>query len=102
MNGVIGMVNLMLENTLNQEQQERAKIIKKSADSLLTIINDILDFSKIESGKLHIDHERKPSRKSDSILISRMTRMSLLLSLPLVIDEWLVWRQLRLILIDTK
>lgn len=54
MNGIIGMLNLLSDTALNNEQQKFAQQIKRSADSLLRIINDILDFSKIESGKLDI------------------------------------------------
>lgn len=53
MNAVIGMTNLLLNNTsLTTEQTEYVEIIKQSSDNLLVIINDILDFSKIESGKI--------------------------------------------------
>ncbi len=52
LNGIVGMIQLMLSTQLNDEQQEYLDVIQTSADSLLVIINDILDFSKIESGTL--------------------------------------------------
>jgi signal transduction histidine kinase len=55
MNGVIGMINLLQDTPLNEEQKECASTIKSSADALLGIINDILDFSKIEAGKMTIE-----------------------------------------------
>jgi PAS domain S-box-containing protein len=56
MNGVLGMTDFLLGTGLNEEQQEYAQSIKRSADSLLALINDILDLSRIEAGKLRLHH----------------------------------------------
>ena len=52
MNAILGMSELMLQETLDERQHQYAKEIKTAATALLDIINDILDVSKIQSGKL--------------------------------------------------
>lgn len=57
MNGVVGMIDLLMETELAPEQKEYTEIIRKSADTLITVINDILDFTKMESGKMEMEEQ---------------------------------------------
>ena len=54
-NGVIGMLELVLDTSLQEAQREYLNLARGSSESLLAIINDILDFSKIEAGKLELE-----------------------------------------------
>jgi len=55
MTGVIGMVDLLTQSKLDDDQYQMMHTVRDSAYALLTIINDILDFSKIEAGKLELE-----------------------------------------------
>ena len=54
-NGVLGMLELLSNSRLSEQQHHRVNLAKSSAQSLLMLINDILDFSKIEAGKQDIE-----------------------------------------------
>ena len=55
MNGLLGMLDVVLDSTLEDEQKEQLEIAQRSAYSLLALLNDILDLSKIEAGKMMIE-----------------------------------------------
>lgn len=57
MNAIIGFAEILLSESLTEEQTHYVRTIQRSAKNLLELINDILDFSKIEAGKLHIEIE---------------------------------------------
>lgn len=54
MNGVLGMANLLLESGLNAQQEELARTVVESAESVITLTDELLDLAKIEAGKLEI------------------------------------------------
>ena len=56
MNGVVGMVEILKNTEISEQQKEYLDIINNSANNLLTVINDILDFSKIESNKITLEN----------------------------------------------
>lgn len=55
LNAVIGMLELLHDTPLNNEQREYSYIARDSAQILLSLMNDILEFSKIEAGKISLD-----------------------------------------------
>jgi PAS domain S-box-containing protein len=55
MNGVLGMIEVLQQSPLTEDQRSVAGTIQESAVGLLTIIDDILDFSKIEAGRLELE-----------------------------------------------
>jgi PAS domain S-box-containing protein len=56
MNAILGLIDLLLQESFKGKNLENLKAIKYSADNLMVIINDILDFSKIEAGKINFEH----------------------------------------------
>lgn len=54
LNGVIGMISLLAQTELDEEQRECVEVIQSSGEAVLTIISDILDYSKIESGQIEL------------------------------------------------
>jgi len=54
LNGVMGMVQAMANDPLDEIQRQRLEIVRGSGQSLLQIINNVLDISKIEVGRLEL------------------------------------------------
>jgi CheY-like chemotaxis protein len=52
MTSMTGMLSLLRDTPLNEEQKQLAEVARSSAAALLAVINDILDFSKLEAGRL--------------------------------------------------
>lgn len=52
---VTGFIDLLDQTDLNKEQRAFVKLLKSSAQGLMTVINDVLDYSKLEAGKMKIE-----------------------------------------------
>lgn len=52
MNAIAGMVDLLSESPLNEEQRKYAEILSRASGNLLNILNDVLDLAKLEANKL--------------------------------------------------
>ncbi len=55
MNAILGMMHLVRQTPLSEQQSQYIETTENSAKLLLRIINDILDFSKIEAGRMTME-----------------------------------------------
>lgn len=56
MHSILGMVELLKETKIDDEQREFVNIAGTAGENLLEIINDVLEISKIEAGYLEIEN----------------------------------------------
>lgn len=54
MNGVLGMLDLLLRADLKDQQKERVTLARDSARNLMTLLEDMLDFTRMDIGQLQI------------------------------------------------
>ncbi|GAB3116330.1 ATP-binding protein [Novispirillum itersonii] len=59
MNGVLGMIRLVLDSPLPPEDRRRLETACQSAEGLLTVLDDALDYSRLDSGQ-QTDMEKAP------------------------------------------
>lgn len=55
LNAIVGMVYLLNQTSLDEDQKQQLGAVQIASDTLLMLINDILDLSKIEAGELTLD-----------------------------------------------
>lgn len=55
MNGMLGMLRLMIDSGLSDKHRDQAETALNSGNDLLVILNDILDFIKLEGGQMKLE-----------------------------------------------
>ena len=55
LNGVTGMAALLTDETDPERIRDGMRVIRQSADTLLSVVSNVLDFSKIESNRLELE-----------------------------------------------
>jgi signal transduction histidine kinase/DNA-binding NarL/FixJ family response regulator len=56
LNGILGITRMLLDEPLSNQQQQLARLIDGSAQSLLALVNDFLDLAKIEAGQTVLEN----------------------------------------------
>ena len=86
MSGVLGVAQMIREDTNEPKTKEHADIIIDSGNHLVTLLNDILDFSKVEQGKLELEHTpfslRELIQPLESTLQPLAQKKSITLTIP--------------------
>jgi PAS domain S-box-containing protein len=84
--GVLGMIDILEQTPLDENQMEYITILKNSGENLKEIINQVLDFSKIEAGKVQLNHSTFDFRSlSDDVfkLFTSLCRKNVSLNIDL-------------------
>lgn len=55
LNAILGMVELLQEGELSDEQRRYVEVFRRSCGNLLSLVNNFLDLSKIESGRFELE-----------------------------------------------
>lgn len=90
-NVMLGMNEMILRESENEEIRQYAKSIERSGNYLTSLINNVLDISRIESGKMEIEEGRYELRQllDETMLIGEKQAEQKGLKIVLEVDETL-------------
>jgi len=86
MNGVIGLIEVLSETALDEDQRTLTSTIQDSAMTLLTIIDDILDFSKIEAGRMELELVPVSLRRTTELTLDTVSSVAETKGLDLTVN----------------
>lgn len=108
MNGILGMLELLVQKPLSAEQTHYGQLAIQSADALLVQLNRILDFANLQQGTFKLEEtatEIRPLMQDlvESLHASAQAKgLSLLVDIAEEVPEWVSCdhRHLRLIMLE--
>lgn len=86
MNAIVGFSEILLKQTISDEQVEYVENIRESSYTLLSIINEILDISRIESGRTKLVEGPYEARTLFRSVVSQIKPMAEKKGLRLDVD----------------
>ncbi len=91
MNGILGMLRLLGDGPLDEEQRKQLSVVRSSSQTLLGILSNILDYSKIETGEIHVAAETFDLKQllDDIIVLMRFRALEKGITLTGHIDDGL-------------
>ncbi|ELA8197587.1 TPA: ATP-binding protein [Vibrio parahaemolyticus] len=86
LNSVLGMLDILRQSTLSDEQFDALNQMECSAELLLAIISDILDLSKIESGSFQLNEQWIHLNDTVTFVISQQKQIAITKNLSFNFD----------------
>ena len=88
-NGIVGMLSLLSDTELDDQQNDYVETSRECCNNLLGIINDVLDFTKLEANKVQISKKKFSLREciDSSINVINYKANQKGLSINLSIDD---------------
>ena len=74
LNAIIGLSEILLRTSLDEEQLDYVSTISSGADSLITLLDDMLDITKIEAGRVELNPEAVDMRATLKSVVTMFTQ----------------------------
>jgi signal transduction histidine kinase/ActR/RegA family two-component response regulator len=76
-NGIHGMLSMLQEGQLSEEQKDYIKYAKSSCDVLINIVNDLFDMTLIKSNKIILENKPYSPEEVVNASVSNLTQMKM-------------------------
>ncbi len=86
LNAILGIVELLAETPLNDEQKRYLQVFRGASETLLYLVNDILDLAKIEAGQLDLEETEFDFKETMDLAIGIISPRARQKRLPLSLN----------------